>query len=1319
MCLQFIAIDGPKLTITQLRQAVSTPDQLGEFLHESNTVSEDEITRRCSSLIRKSEDGLSYEFAHFSVQEFLEDHEALTQDIGKPDITKYLVSRTGAYTCLAAQCLKFLQMKNFERRPQDTDTYEEMSHIIERNQAYPFYPYAAINWLRFTAYVHSYDAVILELSQSLFKPQKTPLFCSWAIQALVELLQVSSGGSVFFIPRRAIEIVKDPSFRPLHMAAALNLPQVCTSILNQGTVVSVRFHRARPIDLAIVTILGMPESGIGPDKQELVESIYRYPEFLKNTGRRNATIDCLIERGAKASNHELDARRLSIFSVSCILVVELQDFNAVLKLLESGFIPSRTEIDIFVESVNQLLMRCKSPKTSLGANIESSSLKVLHFFRAVTPEGAGWSLQMSSTLWQFAIALDFSYTQLDFIVDSRVTMSTETLTNRTVAAVRNNELEVAKQCLAEGRINVKGFSDSEGNTLLHIAVQHAALDVLELLLDMGCDPNRENSGGRFPIQISACGDFRPVFDIFGKRGISLFTWNSVGTNICHCWAEDYRWMHDALNILYKIDPQATAKALTDQNSLGQTPLSLLLRDASDLSRQKLFHLLDLCPRVPSFWESQKSVFEDAATWGSEEVVNGLLRAGAIPEAAECGRCTPLHCLSNSASLDCVQVLLRYYEPARDYVYEELLPVEQYIVSSSCRWKAPNLSIVEALFPTMSVGVRYGETGPSWQRICHIKYHTEKSSQWYRDSFSDFGYTAWTNSFDCIISTYLKLGAMRAYEEQSQESGVLPLFSGLLKYTDSDYDQTKFLSVMTLRNVLDQTKWWASAKNSDTTINYFKLAITDANVEVLQLLLERGVDIHQRTDGKGSAVEHAFESQRAIKLCAARKGREFLQQLLDHSDNRKLRENLPHGSRLSLLHRLATDEDATSILWLVKALVHRGVDVNGTAQDNKTPVLVYHVSEASYQCADLLLDLGADPGLSVSGSCDAAQMAITDDNVDFLKKILEHTTRTLTIVDWKRKVLLNDRVNEDDIVIHEANALHWAVMNEAVGCLSFYLDEGLLTIEESVSAEGLSPLHINAHYGSVEMTKILVDRGADVLAEDDTGKTPLHFAVHAESLPKVKLLVEHGAKEFRDHSGLTPRDYAFMMGHDDILEWLEWHDKHENVELLDQILVRDPSKSDVGNLFRDAAERFIRSNDLHCCKELFAKYQEFDSPLSRAHGSTLLFLSINQSKLDIATWLVNQGANVLKAGGAISGMIELSMLEKVVSTRGLESLVPGFLDAYWSQGGNLLVDDDYPLHHALWGGRLESLKILLECLVERMETYRCVTLTPLSSSLILF
>lgn len=238
-------------------------------------------------------------------------------------------------------------------------------------------------------------------------------------------------------------------------------------------------------------------------------------------------------------------------------------------------------------------------------------------------------------------------------------------------------------------------------------------------------------------------------------------------------------------------------------------------------------------------------------------------------------------------------------------------------------------------------------------------------------------------------------------------------------------------------------------------------------------------------------------------------------------------------------------------------------------------------------------------------------------------------------------------------------------------------------------------------------------------ENDTGITPLCLAVHENSLPKIKLLVEHDERESKDASGHTSGNYTSTMGHKDILEWLEWHGKHENVEVLGKIFPWNPSKSDVGRLFQDAAERFISINDLHGCKKLFAKYQEFDWLLGGARGSRLLFLSISQSKLNFATWFVSHGVNVLKAYPAKSSMMETSMLEKVVKKRGFKSLVPMFLDAYWSQGGNLLVDDDYPLHHALWSGRLESLKILMECLVERMETYLCVTLTPLSSSLILF
>ncbi|OTB08970.1 hypothetical protein M426DRAFT_130023 [Hypoxylon sp. CI-4A] len=1310
MCLQFIAIDGPKLTITQLRQAISTPENFGVFLHESNTVSEDEITRRCSSLIRKSEDGLFFEFAHFSVQEFLEDHDALTKHKGKSDIKKYLVSRTSAHTHLAAQCLRFLQLKNFERMPQDTD--EEMSQISERNQTYPFYTYAAINWLRSTAHVHSYDAVILKLSQSLFEPQKTPWFCSWALEVL-DIVMRESLGSNFrqTLPRCAIEVVMDPDFRPLHMAAALSLPQVCTSILNQGIAVSVRCGRARPIDLAIVTILGIPEFDLASNGYLLAKYIADYPAFLKNTERRSATIECLVERGAKASNHRLDEDEFSIFSISCILLVELQDFNAILKLLESGFIPNQTEVGNFTESVNRLLARCEESIT-LEPNIESYTLKILDFIRVVTSEGAEWSLEISSTLWHFAIALDFSFTQLDFIVDARITMSIETLTARTVASVRNNELEIVKQCLADGRIDAKVYFDKDENTLLHIAVQHAAFDILEYLLNMGCDPNRENSVGRLPVQISAYGDFRQAFDIFGKRGI-LFVSSSDGSNICHTWADDDGWAHDALDVLYKIDTQATSEALVKQDVYHRTPLSYLLCNISDLSQQKLFHLLDLCPRIPNFWESQEDVFEYAARRGSAEVINNLLRASAIPEAAENNSCTPLHCLSTIASLDCVQILLKYYGQTRNYIYRGLLPVEQYIVECFSYKTVPNLDIVEALFPTTLAGIRDGKTWSSWQFICAMQYHVRNFGRKGSNNESDIdtvGLYQWGDKFDYIIPTYLKLGATQAYEEQHQESAVLPLFSSLLEYPGiDDLKPTEWLSVVTLSKVLDQTKWLTSAKSSKETINYFKRAITDLNLEVLQLFLERGVCIHQRTNEEESLVEYAFTGFRALMLCATEKGCGFLQKLLDHSGNRELRENSPCGLGLSLLHRIATDEDATSILWLVKALIQRGANVNGTGRDENNLVLVHHLRASSYQCAELLLDLGADPGLSIPGLLGAAQVVIMKDNVAFLKKILEHTRRTSTTIDWKKKGAYHFRSNKYMIDAQGANDLHWASIG-AISCFNFYLAEGLLTIEESVSREGFTPQHINAFSGSIEMTKNLLAQGLDISAKDKMGRTPLHHAVIGNSLPKVQVLIEHGARELCDAFGETPRTYASRLGYTDIFEWLRFHSNHVDEELLNGILPNhDLSKVEARKRFQYAAENLIIIGDINSLEDMFTTSQQSDWFLHGDNGSTLLFLAINKSKLGIAAWLVSQGVNVLKAENG------LSMLEKVAGTAGFASLLPMFLDAYWSQGGNLFVDNDFPLHHALSSRNFQNFPVLLDHLIRKIEFISNIVKSELSPS----
>ncbi|RYP59943.1 hypothetical protein DL769_008328 [Monosporascus sp. CRB-8-3] len=122
------------LTITQLRHAVSVPEAPNTTIDERAIVTEDEISLQCSSLIRKSEDGLHFEFSHFTVREFLERDTLLRN----PEFTAYHVSESSSSTTMAIQCLRYLQLKNFRRSP-TLDQDAESHYVIQRNGKYPIY----------------------------------------------------------------------------------------------------------------------------------------------------------------------------------------------------------------------------------------------------------------------------------------------------------------------------------------------------------------------------------------------------------------------------------------------------------------------------------------------------------------------------------------------------------------------------------------------------------------------------------------------------------------------------------------------------------------------------------------------------------------------------------------------------------------------------------------------------------------------------------------------------------------------------------------------------------------------------------------------------------------------------------------------------------------------------------------------------------------------------------------------------------------------------------------------------------------------------
>ncbi len=78
------------------------------------------------------------------------------------------------------------------------------------------------------------------------------------------------------------------------------------------------------------------------------------------------------------------------------------------------------------------------------------------------------------------------------------------------------------------------------------------------------------------------------------------------------------------------------------------------------------------------------------------------------------------------------------------------------------------------------------------------------------------------------------------------------------------------------------------------------------------------------------------------------------------------------------------------------------------------------------------------------------------------------------------------------------------------------------------AGGSTALHHAAGYGAIENLQLLIDRGADVSAQNRRRSTPLHWAIDSEA--KVRLLLSKGASvNAKQVEGRTPLYLAAMLG----------------------------------------------------------------------------------------------------------------------------------------------------------------------------------------------
>jgi hypothetical protein len=105
-------------------------------------------------------------------------------------------------------------------------------------------------------------------------------------------------------------------------------------------------------------------------------------------------------------------------------------------------------------------------------------------------------------------------------------------------------------------------------------------------------------------------------------------------------------------------------------------------------------------------------------------------------------------------------------------------------------------------------------------------------------------------------------------------------------------------------------------------------------------------------------------------------------------------------------------------------------------------------------------------------------------------------------------------------------LHIAVISRRIDICKLLIEKGANV--EANDSDGYTPLFYAIMYFNVEMVQFLCDLGANVEARHDVGQTPLHYAVLTGSLPIVKELIERKADiNARDNIGKTAIGWAIQ------------------------------------------------------------------------------------------------------------------------------------------------------------------------------------------------
>ena len=1090
---------------------------------------EDEVLRWCSSLVRKSADSKSIELAHFTVKEYLQSIDPVE---GK--FAAYGIRQETADCEMAKECLRYLLLEDFG---QSFDASIEA--FLQRNLDYPFRRYAAKFWAAH-AQMHWGDPTIMELAKTLFNPSMTNPFVLWTQSFLLdgaheEDLAQERGSSRLFRDAKRWGRIRD-SFAdytarmtvasPLHYAAGLLLPDLCTWLLEEGCDVNSHGSHGRPMNWAInAKRLQSLASGdiIGRDqsKETRVNLFCQLMQLLLDNGADVTELS--TPKGAhmfdvsplKTVSEDYDgdlepAKMLLRAGASCdregieYILEQYQDHDSLQTFIEA------IDLSALTQDVHGHLMKCLAPKE--GAQVDHAFQKAVQFAKQ-NPQGQD-SLR----------AILFS-------------------------VVRFRQTTRLKALLTDLNPDLDVQDSSYGSSPLHIAADRGFADIMEVLLDHGASINVTDEMDETPVHKAATamgGRDTECLQLLIRRDADLHRISDDGMTIWHFAA--LAGNCSALKILKEL-PSERLPSPTAVTTQGRSALFC----AAEAGSKEALDLLWAQSDGPSTRDiNGDTLLHCAVATRSSAVIQYLLDKKEDAQAVSHDGSTLLHfaitsyprnsfCkVQRSSEVEVIKILLAAGvnpDVARKNGITPLHMLIWFNKDSSEPWTASCAALLEK----MSLINQTDSDGDTpFHLICMPNrldelYGVERlpvedaQGQDFLEGSDDGEDKTYLEILSRSVSAFRLLVQKKPDALKENKLGFSPLqfildcFERNTKLAIPENSrqrwQPKILLDM-LFLLLDSIPVALPLPNTTHGVSALNVAIRTGFPEFIERMLIRSPDVDvkdQSSPSHFSAIETA-----CLWGCDLKTFKTLLQ------SSKHLHELTSKGA--GLIH-LACEKDSGASIDIISTLIDAGIDVNMRNKIQETP-LILAADAARIDKLELLLARGADPSASDDYGYDAVTTAAQVGEIGILYSLRSYQAR------WDGRV----SISLVEASVNRVTALHLAAWKGHSQIVEYLLEEKLSAEVDCFSEFDFTPLHLACLEGNTRTVSLLLLKGADVSRKDQlSGSLPLHLAAKSGNKSTVELLLENGSDVLEtDASGLTAELIARAFEYVDLADFLHFN-----------------------------------------------------------------------------------------------------------------------------------------------------------------------------------